>query len=88
MLTYGGVAFIIAGAAILIFPQLLEYGISTGVHVHNLDNLGIGFFLVIFAVVIIGFLGYSTSIKKAVKLGYTSKEPLQSSVNLEEPTVK
>jgi hypothetical protein len=88
VLTYGGVAFIIAGAAILIFPQLLEYGISTGVHVHNLDNLGIGFFLVIFAVVIIGFLGYSTSIKKAVKLGYTSKEPPQSSVNLEEPTVK
>ncbi|MCL5441291.1 MAG: hypothetical protein M1468_01335, partial [Candidatus Thermoplasmatota archaeon] len=59
---------------------------STGVHVHNLDNLGIGFFLVIFAVVIIGFLGYSRSVKKAAQLGYTmDKEPTQSSINIQEP---
>ena len=73
VLTYGGLAFIVAGSAILIFPQLLDYGITTGIHVHNLDNLGIGFFIVIFAVVIIGFLGYSRSIKNAVSLGYTSE---------------
>ena len=86
VLTYGGIAFVIAGAGILVFPQLLDYGISTGVHVHNLDNLGIGFFLVIFAVVIIGFLGYSTSIKKAAQLGYTKdKEPTQSTINIQEP---
>ena len=88
VLTYGGLAFIIAGTFILIFPQLLDYGISTGVHVHNLDNLGIGFFLVIFAVVIIGFFGYSTSVKKAVRLGYTTNETSQSSGTLQEPQVK
>ncbi|EQD31247.1 hypothetical protein B1B_18221, partial [mine drainage metagenome] len=77
VLTYGGIAFIVAGAAILAFPQLLDYGITTGIHVHNLDNLGVGFFIVIFAVVIIGFLGYINSMRKAVELGYTgeTKEP-------------
>ena len=70
-----------AGCAILIFPQLLDYGIATGVHVHNLDNLGIGFFIVIFAVVIIGFLGYSRSIKNAVSLGYTSELEAGSNEN-------
>ena len=68
VLTYGGYAFIVAGAAILAFPKLLDYGISTGIHVHNLDNLGIGFFIVIFAVVIIGTVGYVQSMKNATRL--------------------
>lgn len=86
VLTYGGMAFVIAGAAILLYPQLLDFGITTGVHVHNLDNLGIGFFLVIFAVVIIGFLGYSSSIKKATELGYTKdKESTQLAASRQEP---
>lgn len=89
VLTYGGIAFVIAGAAILLYPQLLDYGIATGVHVHNLDNLGIGFFLVIFAVVIIGFLGYFSSIKKATELGYTKdKEPTQLAASRQEPPAK
>jgi hypothetical protein len=58
----------VAGAAILAFPELLDYGISTGIHVHNLDNLGIGFFIVIFAVVIIGAVGYVRSMKNATRL--------------------
>ena len=61
----------LAGGLIIAFPQLLDFGITTGVHVHNLDNLGIGFFIVIFSVVIIGFVGYHNSIKRAQKLGYT-----------------
>ncbi len=68
VLTYGGYAFIVAGAAILAFPKLMDYGISTGIQVHNLDNLGIGFFIVIFAVVIIGAMGYIRSMKNAMKL--------------------
>jgi hypothetical protein len=86
VLTYGGIAFVIAGAAILAFPQLLDYGITTGIHVHNLDNLGIGFFLVIVAVVVIGFLGYSTSIRKATELGMTKdKESSQTNVSAMKP---
>ena len=68
VLYYGGIAFAVAGAAILAYPQLLTYGITTGIKIHNLDNLDIGFFLVIIVVVIIGFLSYRASMKKAVRL--------------------
>ncbi|MEM0158507.1 MAG: hypothetical protein QW812_03255 [Thermoplasmataceae archaeon] len=68
VLTYGGYAFVISGAAILAFPALLDIGINTGIHVHNLDNLGIGFFLVIFSVVGIGIYGYLKSMRSAQKI--------------------
>ena len=73
VLEYGGLAFVIGGIAILLYPNLINIGINTGIKIHNLDNLGIGFFLVIFAVIIIGIVSYKHSIKKAVKLGYTKK---------------
>ncbi len=72
VLRYGGIAFIVGGILILAFPQLLSYGINTGIKVHNLDNLGIGFFLVIISVVIIGIIGYFSAMSKARKLGYVS----------------
>ncbi len=71
VLEYGGLAFLIGGAAILIYPELLNFGVNTGIKIHNLDNLGIGFFLVILSVIVIGIVSYKRSIKKAVELGYT-----------------
>ncbi|HLH86458.1 MAG TPA: hypothetical protein VKU79_06320 [Thermoplasmataceae archaeon] len=68
VLTYGGYAFVVAGAAILAFPGLLNIGINTGIHIHNLDNLGIGFFLVIFAVVFIGVFAYLKSVRSAQEI--------------------
>ncbi len=68
VLFYGGIAFAVSGIAILAFPQLLGYAIVTPIKVHNLHNLGIGFFLVIIVVIVIGFLSYRASMKKAVKL--------------------
>jgi hypothetical protein len=65
VLQYGGISFIVAGAAILAFPEILSYGIITPLKVHNLHDLGIGFFLVIIVVVVIGILGYRIAIKKA-----------------------
>lgn len=78
VLLYGGIAFAVGGAAILAFPQLLEYAIVTPIQVHNLHNLGIGFFLVIIVVVIIGILSYRASMKKAVRL-YSRKRTLRGS---------
>ncbi len=66
VLQYGGIAFIVAGGAILAFPQMLNFGIITPVKVHNLHNLGIGFFLVIIVVVVIGILGYKVAMKRAL----------------------
>ncbi|MGC8600819.1 MAG: hypothetical protein ACP5UU_02845 [Thermoprotei archaeon] len=65
VLTYGGLAFIISGIAIIFDPWLLNWGINTGIKVHNLDSLGLGFFLVLISVVIIGLLGYKDAISKA-----------------------
>jgi hypothetical protein len=73
VLTYGGLAFMIAGASILAFPQLLNYGIVTPLKVHNLHDLGVGFFLVIGVVAIIGAIGYKRSLNRVIQLGYTDK---------------
>lgn len=66
VLEYGGMAFIMAGGLILIFPGILTFGIITPVKVHNLHDLGVGFFLVIIVVVVIGILGYRAAMKKAM----------------------
>ena len=66
VLEYGGIAFIFAGALILAFPQILSFGVITPIKVHNLHDLGVGFFLVIVVVVVIGILGYRVAIRRAV----------------------
>ncbi|WP_232780205.1 hypothetical protein [Candidatus Mancarchaeum acidiphilum] len=70
VLLYGGLAFMVSGSLILEFPWLLTYDIVTPLKIHNLHDLGIGFFLVIFAVIIIGFLSYI----RAVKIAERSKD--------------
>jgi sulfite exporter TauE/SafE len=52
-LFWGGLSFIAAAILEFIFPQLIKIGIITPIKVHNLHNIGIGFFLVIFIVLII-----------------------------------
>ncbi|MGC8563017.1 MAG: hypothetical protein ACP5NO_07500 [Thermoplasmata archaeon] len=73
VLEYGGIAFIVAGGAILAFPGILSFGIITPLKVHNLHDLGVGFFLVIIVVVVIGILGYRIAIRKAVANPYLVK---------------
>lgn len=74
VLTYGGLTFFIAGILILTFPQINSFSILTGIKIHNLDSLGAGFFLVVIAVVVIGYLGYRRSVKQAEELGYTKQQ--------------
>ena len=71
VLKYGGIVFVVGGALILAFPQILGFAINTGIKVHNLDSLGIGFFLVIISVVILGYLGYVLAMRSAKRFGYT-----------------
>lgn len=68
VLFYGGIAFTAGGVAILAFPQLLNYAIVTPLKVHNLHNLGIGFFMVIIVVVIIGFVSYRNAMRRALSV--------------------
>lgn len=49
-LFWGGLCFVLAAVLELVFPKLLDIGFITPIKVHNLHNLGIGFFLVVFVV--------------------------------------
>ncbi len=51
-LLVGGVLFAAAGIAGLVDPSIMTSGISTGIHVHNLDQLGIGTVLVALVIVV------------------------------------
>ncbi len=75
VLLYGGFTFAASGMLIIFFPALLNFGLNTGIKVHNLDNLGIGFFLVMFSVGIIGITSFVSSLRKARKLGYVERKP-------------
>ncbi len=78
VLYYGGLVFVLAGIAILFFPSLLNFGINTGIKIHNLDNLDIGFFLVIIVVVVISIIAYYIGMQKAVELKYVNTRPCES----------
>ncbi len=71
VLAYGGLVFVAGGILSIVYPQILNYSITTPILVHNLHHLGIGFILVILSVVFIGIAGYENAVRKAVKLGYT-----------------
>ncbi len=66
VLSYGGIAFVIAGIITLIFPVLWDYNIITGIKIHNLDVLGLPFFLVVLSVAVIGYIGYKISLRNAI----------------------
>lgn len=67
VLMYGGLTFFVAGGLILAFPQILSFAVITPIEVHNLHSLGVGFFIVILVVVVIGALSYRNSVRIAVK---------------------
>ena len=53
-LTWGGVAFLAGGLLGLVVPNFADLSITTGIHVHNLDRIGIAFVLVVVSVMGIG----------------------------------
>ncbi len=53
-LTWGGAAFMAGGAVGLLFPRAVSLTVATGLHVHNLDHLGLPLVLVIVSVVGVG----------------------------------
>ena len=57
-LTWGGVAFLLFGLLGLAFPNLADIGVTTPLHIHNLDTLGLPFVLLVFAVVGVGVTSF------------------------------
>ncbi len=74
VLTYGGLTFVAAGLLLIMFPQINNFSLVTGIKIHNLDSLGAGFFLVVIVVVVIGYIGYKRAVRQAEELGYTKKQ--------------
>ena len=62
-LFWGGLAFVLAAAMELTFPKLIQWGFITPIKVHNLHNLGVGFFLVIFIILFILTISFIKSLK-------------------------
>lgn len=71
VLLYGGLIFFIAGAVSLVFPQVLSYGVVTPIQVHNLHVLGLGFFIVMVSVGVVGILSYLKGVRLAAKRSET-----------------
>jgi hypothetical protein len=63
-LLYGGLAFVLAGILGELFPSVVRFGIQTGLHVHNLDSLGLGFFLVVLVVGGIAGLSFADALRQ------------------------
>lgn len=53
-MNWGGIIFVAAGIFGLLFPKWANLGINTGIHVHNLDQIGLSFVLVMLTVLVIG----------------------------------
>lgn len=77
ILYYGGLVFVISGILILLFPNILNYKITTGLQIHNLDNLDIGFFLVIFIVIVIGLASFFSALKQVKKQNMNKTKKLK-----------
>ncbi len=73
-LYYGGALFSLAGILIILFPAIAGYGIKTPINIPNLDEIDLGFILVIAVVAVIGVGSYFAGVKKAEKLGLIKNE--------------
>lgn len=67
-LLYGGIAFVVAGVLGMMFPRIMSWSIVTPLHIHNLHNLGLGFALVTFTVIVVGLGSLIRSMKEARRL--------------------
>jgi hypothetical protein len=57
-LTWGGLAFLLFGLFGLAFPSIADIAVSTPLHIHNLDTLGLPFLLLVFAVLGVGVTSF------------------------------
>ncbi len=63
----GGIAFVVGGLFGIAFPHVAGLTISTGVHVHNLDHLGLPLVLVVVSVAGVGVGSLITELRRIPK---------------------
>lgn len=74
-LAWGGSTFAAVGLIGLIFPAIGNYQIDTGIKIHNLAHLGLGFFLAVIMLFTVAALSFYLSLKEV------SRMPLQEMPN-------
>jgi ABC-type nickel/cobalt efflux system permease component RcnA len=80
-LKWGGIAFFLAGLFGLVFPSVASFSIATGVHVHNLDSIGIPIILVIIIVPVVGIGGLIYEVKKLTRIKTSANVPADNLVS-------
>ncbi len=83
-LLVGGVLFVVAGAAGLAVPSVMTTGVSTGIHVHNLDQVGVGTLLVV-AVVVVAVVSIARTVRQLRRLPDVASPPEPSGTPTGEP---
>ncbi len=71
----GGAAFVLAGAVGLAFPRLAGWHVTTGVHVHNLDSLGLPLLLVLVSVAVVGVGSLAVELRRVPTRGGPAPRP-------------
>ncbi len=74
-LLVGGLLFVVVGSVGMLVPSIMSAGISTGIHIHNLDQIGVGTLLV---VLIIG-VALVTIIRTLGKMRQLARDVSQAS---------
>ncbi|KUO94865.1 hypothetical protein [Ferroacidibacillus organovorans] len=67
VLFYGGLVFLLVGSFSLIVPTE-SWGFTTGIHVHNLHQIGVGFFLAVIPVFFIAGISMLQAIQRIKKV--------------------
>jgi hypothetical protein len=71
-LAYGGLAFTIAGIIGFADPGVFAWSLNTGIRVHNLAHLGIGFVLVVVTLFVIAAQAFVSGIRELPKIADSS----------------
>jgi hypothetical protein len=69
-LTWGGVAFMVGGGLGLLWPAAASASFATGIHVHNLDHLGLSLVLVIVSVMGVGLTTLVRQTREEARSGH------------------
>ena len=63
-LFFGGLAFVLAGLVSLRYPVVNTWVLATHLKVHNLHSLGLGFFLVVFILLVVGLSSFIWALRR------------------------
>ena len=71
MLAYGGMAFVLGGAFLLLFPGIANFSVPTGINIPNLDSINLGILLVMTTVIVVAIPSYFLAIRRLKNLRKT-----------------